>query len=216
MKQILSDTERSMLDRRIAEAEMKTKAQIVLATVKRSDSYTEIPWKAFAFGISVSGFIVFLYDLFVFHWITDTMVLLSVAAIFAAGVILTLLTLLIPRFARLFLSDSRKETETLQYAESLFLSHELFATENRRGILLLVSHFERQVVILPDKGVRNHLSVDVMKNIISKMKQYLQHNEVSNALEIGLEELINALCPSESQVPGKNELSNEIIEEDGV
>ena len=55
MKQILSDTDRILLDKRIAEAEIKTKAQIVLATVKRSDNYPEIPWKAFAFGSSICG-----------------------------------------------------------------------------------------------------------------------------------------------------------------
>jgi putative membrane protein len=215
MKKILSDDERYLLDKRIAEAEMKTKAQIVLATVKRSDSYTEIPWKAFAFGISISGFIVFLLGLLVLRWITDSMILFSVAVILASGVILVLLTLLFPGFARLFLSDSRKETETLQYAESLFLSHELFATEGRRGILLLVSHFERQVVILPDVGARKRLNTDVMKKIISKMTQYLRQNEVRNALETGLEELIEALSPSASERTDNNELSNEIIEEDG-
>jgi uncharacterized membrane protein len=62
MKQILSDTDRTLLDKRIAEAEKQTNAQIVLATVKRSDNYTEIPWKAFAFGSSIAGFFVFLLD----------------------------------------------------------------------------------------------------------------------------------------------------------
>ena len=215
MKQILSETDRSQLDKKIAEAEAKTSAQIVLATVKRSDSYAEIPWKAFAFGISVAGLTVFLFDMLRLQWVTNTMILVSVAAILAAGVIMVFLTLLFPGFARLFLSGHRKETETLQYAESLFLSHELFATEGRRGVLLLVSYFEKKVVILPDKGVRNRLRVDVMNNIISKMTQDLRRNNVRNAMETGLEELTAALCYSAQAVSDKNELSNEIIEEDG-
>ena len=48
MKPVLSESDRIQLDKRIAEAEKVTKTQIVLATVKRSDSYVEIPWKAFA------------------------------------------------------------------------------------------------------------------------------------------------------------------------
>ncbi|MCI0474542.1 MAG: hypothetical protein L0Y76_13270, partial [Ignavibacteria bacterium] len=152
MKQILSETDLILLDKRISETEAQTNAQIVLATVKRSDSYAEIPWKAFAFGTSVTGLTVFLLDLFIVRWITDTMILFSIAAILASGTIFVLLTLFLPGFARLFLSVSRKETETLQYAESLFLSRELFTAQDRRGILLLVSQFERQVVILPDKG----------------------------------------------------------------
>ena len=143
---------------------------------------------------------------------TDTMILFPVAAILAAGVILALLTLLFPGFARLFLSESRRETETLQYAESLFLSRELFTTEGRRGILLLVSQFERQVVILPDTGVRDCLTEEVLKNIISKMAQHLRKNNLRNALETGLEELVSELSPSALSRPDKNELSNQIIE----
>jgi putative membrane protein len=211
MKQILSDTDRSLLDKLIADAEAQTRAQIVLATVLRSDSYSEIPWKAFAFGTSVTAFAVFLLDLFLFRWITDTMILFSVVAILATGGLFVLLTLLFPGFARLFLSDSRRETETLQYAESLFLSRELFTTEGRRGILLLVSQFERQVVILPDKGLRDKLSAEVMKNIISEMKHNLRKNEVRKALETGLKELVSELSPSASSRPDKNELPDEII-----
>jgi putative membrane protein len=215
MKQHLSETDRSRLDKKIAEAEAKTSAQIVLASVKRSDSYAEIPWKAFAFGISVAGLTVFLFDMLYLHWVTNTMILLSVAVIFATGIILVFLTLLFPGFARLFLSAHRKESETLQYAESLFLSHELFATEGRRGVLLFISHFEKQVIILPDKGVRNRLKVDNLNNIISKMTRDLRKNNVRIALETGLEELTAALSGSAQEASDKNELSNEIIEEEG-
>jgi putative membrane protein len=215
MKHFLSDIDRALLDKRIAEAEKKTKAQIVLATVKRSDNYAEIPWKAFAFGSSVSGFFVFLLDLLIPGWIADSEILSPVVIILSTGALFALLTLLFPVFARLFLSGNHKETETRQYAESLFLSRELFATEGRRGILLLINQFERQVVILPDKGVRDRLSIDVMNSIISKMKQYLKQNEVRNAMETGLDELIVALCRTGSATPDKNELSNDIIEEEG-
>ena len=215
MKQILSDTDRTLLDKLIAEAEIATRAQIVLATVKRSDSYAEIPWKAFAFGSSFAALVVFLLDLLLPLWITDTVILLSVAVILATGALFVLLTVLFQGFARLFLSESRKETETMQYAESLFLARELYATEGRRGILLLVSQFERQVVILPDKGVRDRLGNEVIKNIISKMTQHLRQNEPIKALETALEELVTELSPSASSGPDKNDLSNEIIEEEG-
>jgi putative membrane protein len=212
MRQILSDTDRTFLDKRIADAETETKAQIVLGIIKRSDSYTEIPWKAFAFGASFAGFAVFITELLFLRQITDKMILFMVASILVTGVIFVLITLLFPGFARLFLSENRRETETLQYARSLFLSRELFTTEGRRGILLLVSQFERQVVILPDKGVRDRLTQEVMKKIISKMALPLRKNEVRKALETGLEELVSELSSSAISRPDKNELSNEIIE----
>jgi putative membrane protein len=215
MKQFLSETDRSLLDSRIKEAEAKTGAQIVLATVKRSDSYVEIPWKAFAIGVSVSGFVVFIYDLFVLQWIMDNQTLMSLAVMLASGFLLVILTLTVPAFARLFLPHHRKETETMQYAESLFLAHELFATKGRCGILLLVSLFERQVVILPDTGVRNSLGETVIKEIISKMTGSLRSNDLKDALEKGLDGLLATLNTYVPDDDGKNELSNEIIEEEG-
>ena len=213
MKHILSEDDKIFLEARIAETEKKTRAQIVLATAARCDSYAEIPWKAFAFGASTAALIVFLFDLFCPVWYTGTITLLSIVAILAAGIVPALLTVISERFARIFLLRSRKYQETLQYAESLFLSREIFATEGRRCILILISRFEKQVVILPDTGVRDRLSPDVMKNIISKMTLPLRKKEFRKAFENGLDELLTVLEPSLPGTEERNELSNEIIEE---
>lgn len=216
MKQILNDNERNILNELVVQAEEQTRAQIVLAVVKRCDNYAEIPWKAFAIGASGAGFAVFALDLLTVRWITDTLVLFSVIAILATGAFFSLLTVIFPWLTRLFISKNRRETETLQYAESLFLSRELFATEERRGILLLISKFERQVCIIPDTGVRSRFTGIQMNTIISKMTPFLRKDELKNALKTGLEEIIGILCPPLSSASGRNELPNEIIEEEGV
>jgi len=92
MKQILTDNDRRLLD-------------------KSSDSYAEIPWKAFAFWASIASLVAIVMDLFVLHWLTETLILFSVTVILAAGAIFALLSVLFPRFATLFLSPLRKETE---------------------------------------------------------------------------------------------------------
>mgnify|MGYP001034754540 FL=1 len=214
MKQVLSDIDKSLLNVSLKEAESITRAQIVLATTGRSDSYPEIPWKAFAFGASVAGFAVFVLDLIIRFWINDATILLIVTTILVSGALLALLALFCPAFARLFVSELRREAETLQYAESMFLSNELFATSDRRGILLLISVFERRVVIIPDQGVRDRLNTDILKNIIEKMIQPLKSGEVRKALETGLDELKNAICPPLPEGGEKDQLSDKIIEGD--
>lgn len=219
MKRILSDHDSGRLDQHIAEAEKRTKTQIVLAVIKRSDNYAELPWKAFALGASIAGLLVFILDLLLYYWTSHTMVLIAVAVTLAAGAVFALLAVFIPEFARLFLSTNRAEVEVRQYAESLFLSRELFATSKRTGILLLVSLFERQVVILPDKGLSNRLTVDAMQDIIARMITPLAQNEISRALEDGLEllaQIMESSTPGGPAGKGENELSDEIIEEKGV
>lgn len=216
MKRILSDDDRTQLDQLITEAEKRTKTQIVLATVERSDSYAEIPWKAFASAASITGLLVFLLNLLFTGWLTDILVIISIAAPLAAGILCASLTLLLPVFARLFISPQRAETETQQYAKSLFLEREMFATDTRSGIMVLVSHFERQVVILPDKGLSSRLDKEALKEIIARMSQPLANNDVRLALETGLDGLINVLEPSATSGPVNDELSDEIIEREGV
>ncbi|MDD3844848.1 MAG: hypothetical protein PHC90_00665 [Syntrophorhabdaceae bacterium] len=50
MKKILTDDQGARLDELTAQAEKRSKAQIVLAVIERSDSYAELPRKAFAPG----------------------------------------------------------------------------------------------------------------------------------------------------------------------
>jgi len=216
MKYSLNEKDRNILDKLISEAEEKTNAQIVLATIRRCDNYTEVPWKAFSIGSSLSCLIIFLLDLLIFRWITSTALLFSIAAILITGAVFSLLTVFLPRITGLFISGSRMENETFQYAESLFLTRELYATDGRRGILLLVSQFEKQVVILPDKGARSYLDEETLKRIISKMIPYLRKNKISNALETGLNEIVKAFCHPLPEGKAIDELSNEIIEEEGI
>jgi putative membrane protein len=212
----LTENDRTQLDRQIADAEKRTKTQIVLATVRRSDSYAELPWKAFALGVSIAGFLVFAFDLLLPGWVSNTTILISIATTLATGAVFALFAILAPGFAKLFLSEHRAEVEVRQYAESLFLSREIFATRGRSGILMLVSLFERQVVILPDKGLRDRLRADALQNIIAQVSKPLAQNNVRRAMEVGLSELIKVLGPSAPAGPIQDELSNEIVEGKGV
>jgi len=216
MKHFLSAADRDILNRRISEAEKLTGAQIVLASINRCDNYNDIPWKAFALGASAAGITTFLLSLFIPAWMTYSVLILSVAVILGTGAVFSLISIIIPRIARLLISGDRKENETFQYAESLFLKRELFATEGRRGVLLLISLFEKQVIILADTGVRNRLNNEKIKGIIAGMAPYLRKNEIKNAFGSGLTEIIETLSPPISGENERNELSNEIIEEEGA
>lgn len=219
MKPILSNQDRSRLDQRVAEVEKRTKTQVVLAVIKRSDSYAELPWKSFALGASIAGLLTIILNLPFYDWSAQTTALFTSAATLGGGATFALLAVFIPGFARLFLSDYRAEVEVRQYAESLFLDRELFATGGRTGFLLLVSLFERQVVLLPDKGLGSRLTEKAMQDVITQMTQALVGGKVSRALETGLDRLTRVLETSAPATPdgaGKNELSNTIVEENGV
>ncbi len=215
MKHILTDQERIQLDQRVADAEKRTGAQIVLAVVKRSDTYAELPWKAFALGVAVAGSGTVLFDLLRPEWHTSIAVLLAVVATLATGAACALLCVAVPGFARFFLETHRAEVEARQYAQSLFLKREVFATRGRTGLLLLVSMFERQVVLLPDTGLDKRLGGKAMHDIVARMTAALAEGQFVLALEKGLQGLEEHLAATAAGTARKNELPNVIIEEKG-
>lgn len=214
MKHFLSDSDRSYLEQRIKETEQSTNLQIVLATTGRSDNYTEIPWKAFAAGVSAAGLLVFAGHLINPVWFTVTTLLVSIVAILAIGSLSAIMTIFLPAYAGVFLTGVRSEKETWQYAASLFLERELYETGNRTGILILISKFERKIVILPDKGLDSRLHKESTENIISRMSEHMRQRKVRQAFEAGLDELTALLSGTGGGASVKNELSDEIIERD--
>jgi putative membrane protein len=216
MKPVLTEIDKNDLERRIAEAEKATHAQIVLATVKRSDSYNEIPWKAFAVTSPVAALIVLSVNLFVPAWVNTLTLLMSVLVILGTAVIASILSVLIHPFARLFLSENRAEVETKQYAESMFLRRELFSTSGRNGVLVLVSRFERKVVILSDKGISDSLRSNDFESIISQMRLPLRKGKMRQAMETALDGIIRTVNLPQSGDESENEFPDEVIEERGL
>jgi putative membrane protein len=216
MRHSLSNEERRQLDQQIADAEKRTGAQIVLAVIERSDAYAEIPWKAFALGASLAGLLVLIMTLMWPLASAGRAVLLTIVMILAAGAGFALLSVFVTDFARLFLHRHRAEVETRQYAESLFLFKQMFATRERKAVLLLISLFERQVVLLPDSGLVPELNQEAIEIIIKHMRPYLRSWQTARALEAGLKKITEIISVEERSASTANELPNDIIEEKGA
>lgn len=86
MKRALNDQERLRLDQRVAEVEKRTGVQIVLSVIERCDSYSELPWKAFALGAAIVGLSISAVDMLRPGWASGTSVLFAVATTLAAGI----------------------------------------------------------------------------------------------------------------------------------
>jgi putative membrane protein len=218
MKHILTQSQRDGLNQAVSDAEKRTGAQIVLAVVRRSDAYPEIPWMAFSLAAAVSGLAVCATGAFRGGWTAVFSPSGAAIVIPGAGAVFALLSVLFPAFGRLFLAPGRSESEVRQYAESFFLRRGLSATAGRRGVLLLVSLFERRVIVLPDEGLRPRLDGGAIAAILRAMRLRLRRGDVHAALEAGLEDLARTLEHASPAAggAGRNELPDAVIEEKGA
>jgi putative membrane protein len=181
----LTPAETDAIAAEAARIESRTGAQIVAKVVGKSDTYAELPWKAFALGVTVAAFAIVLGDALHPEWVTAATPLVQAVSILAAGGAASLAAVLIPAFARLFLGP-RHHVEAHVHAQSLFLRHDLHHAPQRTGVLILVSMFERRIEIIPDIGFRNRVSDADWAAIVARMTPRLQRETPFHALQEAL------------------------------
>lgn len=204
----LGETDRQGIEERAARLEARTGVQVVAAFADRCDDYPEIPWKAFALGAALASLAVAL---------GLQGAVLAALTLLGAGAAAALATVFLPAFARRFLQAGRRDAEVRQYAESLFLKHELFRTHERCGILVLVGLFERSVVILPDCGLRERIGTAELEDVIALMAPALADGRHAAAMLDGLNALEALLVARGfAGAAGVDEIAQEVIEEKGA
>ena len=129
------------IDACVKAVEARTGAEIATAIVGKSDHYPEIPWKAFALGVSLVALTRVLLAVYWPRWGAGPALLSDVIAILGGGALLALLAIRVPSVGRLFVQHVHAEVEVRQHAEVLMLRGEMFATTGRNAVLILVSVF---------------------------------------------------------------------------
>ena len=213
-----SPGEESRIQEAAAQLEAKTGVQILAAVVGKADNYPEVPWKAFALAASLSAFVLLVQALLDPPWFTPLHAAFYAVAVLGIGAAAALLAMLLPPVARWLAGSARLAAEVEQYASAFFLERELFRTRQRTGILILISLFERKIVILPDEGAARRLDENALAEIVKRMRLPLSRGAHFDALLAGLAALEAALLTAGFQGTegAPDELPRELVEEEGV
>ena len=182
----IGSDEAKAIEREIAKVEAATGAQVVAAVVPRADDYPEAPWRAFALAAALAALVVFALDVLRPEWVTRGALLAQGLAILGCGALAAIAARSMPACRRLFVGASRAQAEVRQCAEVMFLTRELFATPQRRAILILVAQMERRVVVVPDAGYRGSIATDEWRAIVEAMTPRLREDRLAEAFAAGL------------------------------
>lgn len=182
----LSKSESDALDLQIARVHAATGVRVVAAEIGKADTYEDLPWKAFALGVSLAALIVVGAEALSPQWQIPHATMLSVVIVLMTGALAALLAILVPAFGQLFLHGATCELEVGQYAQALFLRRELFKSPHRDAVLILVSRFERRVHILADTGLHGAIAEAQWQAVIERMKPALRTARSADALLAGL------------------------------
>jgi putative membrane protein len=202
---------------RAAALEAATGVEAVVAVVARADSYPEIPWKAFALGVSLAALAATAAALLEPGWEAARSIVETTVITLAAGAAAALATIRVAPFARLFLPRHRREMEVQQYAQAMFLDSGL-AGSTRGGMLLLVSLFERQAIVIADPRTREAIGASGLDAIVSAVATRLARASLQDALHDGLAKLEETLVARGFRGrPGDtNEITDAVIQRRGT
>jgi uncharacterized membrane protein len=138
----------------IGEIEARTAAEIVVTVRRRSASYRHVDLAVGA-AFALIALLVYVYAPAEFD---DNLAPLAIVSAFVAG---ALGTAAIDPWKRLLVGRRARSESVQRAARAAFYDQRIASTVSRKGILVYVSLFEREVAVLPDVGVSVPIEVSI-------------------------------------------------------
>lgn len=187
-KYTFSAAEKAAVEQAVKDLETVSCGEIVPFFVRASDEYREASWfLSVALAILTAGGIGILSYLWLLPFqITPLEQSLVVIAVAVLGYILPLL---FPALKRLLVAKERQALRVQQRAMEAFLSEQVFATEERVGVLIFISRLEHQVIVLGDEGINAKVQADDWQHVVDEVVKGIKAKKIGDGIVAAI-----ALC----------------------
>ena len=167
----------------VKEAEEKISGEIVPVFVERSGFYSIANYRG-AMIVSALAFIsIIIIDRYAVEDLSLVDPLFIFLAVVLAGMIGAAATSSIDLIKRWMLSQTHMDQATRKRAENAFLEEEVFNTRHRTGIMIFVSFFEREVMIIADRGVSKVVEQKEWDKMVQKIIEKIRMGKVTEGIE---------------------------------
>lgn len=168
------------IEQAVQEAEALSAGEIVPVFLRNSSFYETAFWRGSFLFAAISGMILIVLYLFTntLLFIPPYLWLIFVLATGAGG---ALLVLAVPSLKRNLLGKELMHIRALDQAKNMFYDYQVADTGQRSGILLFISFFERQAIILTDIGLAELVDDQQWQAVIDKLTQGLRQRNVTDS-----------------------------------
>jgi putative membrane protein len=171
----------------VREAESKISGEIVPVFVEKSGTYTLANYRAAIFGAMAVFLLIVISDRYISSMaIYDRDPLLFFVFVSLGGFIGALKAHFINPVKRLMLSQYHLDQATKKRADSAFLEEEVFNTRQRTGIMIFVSFFEREVIVMADKGISKVVDQKVWDNLVRDIIVNVRNGKITEGMEAAI------------------------------
>lgn len=157
----------------VRKAEEKISGEIVPVFVERSGFYTIANYRGGILFAAAAFIMIVIFDRYVPSLaVFDPLFILLLVAF--AGLAGGILTHMLPFLKRMLVSREHLDQATRKRAETAFVEEEVFLTRQRTGIMIFISFFEHEVMVLADKGISKVVDQrewdDMVQHIIEQVR----------------------------------------------
>jgi len=191
LKQTLKEEDLERIKAAVKNAEEKISGEIVPVLVERSGDYLIALYKGSLIGAALTFITMVILDRFV---INDAVNTLFYDPVFILLIVILggVLGAVVPYFSdpvkRLLVARRYQDLVTRQCAENAFLEEEVFNTRQRTGVMIFISFFEHEVIVMADKGISKIVDQKQWDNIVQDLIKDIRNGRVVEALENGIKQ----------------------------
>lgn len=165
----------------VRDAESRISGEIVPVFVEKSGFYSIATYRAALIGAALVFLLIIIFDRYVPTLaVYDPMLIFSFVMI--GGFAGALAAHFIGPVKRLMLSQVYLDKATRQRAETAFLEEEVFNTRQRTGILIFVSFFEHEVIVMADKGISKEVDPKEWDLIVRSIVEQVKKGKITDGI----------------------------------
>ncbi len=187
-----SENDLGQIKAAVKEAETKISGEIVPVFVERSGHYIIANYRGAMILASFTFALIVIFDRYV-----PSLALYDPLYIFflvvVGGVLGALLTHYILPIKFWLLSQFHLDQSTRKRAETAFLEEEVFNTRHRTGIMIFVSFFEHEVIVMADRGISKVVDQKVWDKIVINIIENIRVGKVTDGIVTAIERCTEVL-----------------------
>jgi putative membrane protein len=191
LNQRFTEAELNRIKEAVKNAEKKISGEIVPVIVEKSGDYSSANYKAAVLASSFAFVIMIILDRYV---IRDANLLFfyDPVFIFIVVAVVGLLASFIPNISepikRRLITKDELAFNSRQRAETLFLEEEVFNTRQRTGIMIFISFFEHEVIVMADKGINKVVEQKQWDKMVAGLVQNIRQGKVVDGIELAIKQ----------------------------
>jgi putative membrane protein len=169
----------------VHKAEEKISGEIVPVFVEKSGFYSIANYRAGLTTSALAFLLVIVFD----RYIPSLAVydpLLIFLLIVLSGLTGALASNYLNFIQRIFVGQHHLDRATRQRADTAFLQEEVFNTRHRTGIMIFISFFEREVIVIADRGISKVVEQKEWDKMVKGIIENIRMGKVIDGMETAI------------------------------